>query len=170
MVLYLKDRTAENVHAAFVGEAKAVQRLLLFAEKAKEEGLAQVTSLFKAVAAAESVHAQRTFRMLEGSIRDTEANLELAFQKEKGVAGIEYGRMLREAEDEGEREAALAFSQAKDVEEGHAQLYKKALDHMIAQRETEYYLCTACGYVSDGKLPENCPICGAPKAKFEKIY
>jgi rubrerythrin len=157
------------VHTAYVAESKAYQRLLLFAQKAEEEGLPQIAHLFRAVAAAESVHARRHFEQLEESIKDTQSNLELAFQMESSVAGAEYGRMLREAEDDDEGEAALVFSQARDVEEGHAKLYKKALDHLIAQRETKYYVCTVCGYVADGKLPENCPVCGAPKTKFEKV-
>lgn len=164
----MKERTANNVHTAYVAEAKAVERLLLFAEKAEEEGLPQIAHLFRTVAAAESVHARRHFRRLEGSVGDTQSNLELAFQRESGVAGLKYGKMLREAEEDGEQDVALVFSQARDVEAGHANLYRKALDHLIAQRKTEYYVCTVCGYVADGKLPENCPICGAPKTKFEK--
>jgi rubrerythrin len=165
----LKEKTANEVHVAFVAEAKAVQRLLLFAEKAEEEGLPQIAHLFRAVAAAEAVHARRHFMQIEGSVKDTQSNLETAFQRESGVAGVEYGRMLREAEEEAEEGAALVFSQAKDVEEEHAKLYKKALDHLIAQRETEYYVCQVCGYVSDGEAPENCPICGAPSSKFKKV-
>jgi len=157
------------VHRAYVAEAKAVERLELFAEKAEEEGLPQIAHLFRAVAASESVHARRHFKQLEESVKDTQSNLELAFQREIGVAGVEYGRMLREAEEDGEGGAALVFSQARDVEEEHARLYKKALDHLIAQRETEFHVCTVCGYVSDGKLPENCPVCGAPETKFNKI-
>ncbi|MDH7564802.1 MAG: hypothetical protein QHH24_08045 [Candidatus Bathyarchaeota archaeon] len=34
---------------------------------------------------------------------------------------------------------------------------------------TEYYFCSACGYVADGKPLEACPVCGASKAKFQKI-
>jgi rubrerythrin len=157
------------VHVGFVGEAKAVVRLLLFAERAMEEGLPQIAALFRAVAAAEEVHARRLFGLLEGSVGDTEENLKQAFRSEVGVAGVEYGRMLREAEEDGEEEAALVFSQARDVEKEHARLYKKALDHLIAQRTTEYYVCQVCGYISDGKAPDNCPVCGAPKTKFQKI-
>lgn len=30
--------------------------------------------------------------------------------------------------------------------------------------------CTVCGYVYVGEQPPNvCPVCGAPKEKFEKI-
>ena len=38
----MKERTANNVHEAFVGEAKAYQRLLEFARKAEEEGFPQI--------------------------------------------------------------------------------------------------------------------------------
>ena len=164
----LKERTANNVHVAFVGEAKAYQRLLMFAKKADEEDLPQISHLFRAVVAAEGVHARRHFALLEGSVRDTQSNLEQAFQSENGVASLEYLRMLNEAEEDGEETAAVVFSQARDVEEGHARLYKRALDHLIAQRTTDYYVCSVCGYVADGKTPENCPVCGASKTRFEK--
>jgi len=48
----LKERTANNVHTAFVGEAKANQRLLMYAKKAEQEDLPQIAHLFRAVAAA----------------------------------------------------------------------------------------------------------------------
>ncbi len=165
----MKARTTSNVQLAFVGEAKAYQRLLMFAKKAEEEDLPQIAHLFRAVAAAEGVHARRHFALLETRIGDTQRNLEQAFQSENGVASLEYQRMLKEAEEDGEASATMVFSQVRDVEEGHAQLYKQALDHLIAQRTTDYLVCTVCGYVADDKIPEHCPVCGAPKAKFEKI-
>ena len=164
----MKDRTATNVHIAFVEEAKAHQRLLMFAEKAEREDLPQIAHLFRGVAAAEGVHSRRHFAMLE-SVADTQTNLERAFQSEKAVNGVHYPGMLREAEEDAEEAAALVFSQARDVEAEHAGLYKKALNHLIAQRATEYYVCTVCGHIADGQPPETCPICGAPKSKFEKV-
>ena len=169
MGMELKERTANNVHRAFVEEAKAHERLLIFAQKASEEDLPQIAYLFRAVAASESVHARRHFAQLEGSIGDTEENLERAFHLETGVASVEYRRMLREAHEDGEEAAALVFSQARDVEEFHAKLYKRALDHVIWERETSYFLCSVCGYVADGKIPENCPVCGAPSRLFERV-
>jgi rubrerythrin len=29
--------------------------------------------------------------------------------------------------------------------------------------------CTRCGYIMIGEIPENCPLCGAPKEEFEPI-
>lgn len=105
----LKERTANNVHATFVEEAKAAVRLLLFAERAESEGLPQIASLFRAVAVAEGIHAKRHFALLKGNIEDTQSNLEQAFQSEVSVAGVEYLRMLREADEDGEESAASCF-------------------------------------------------------------
>jgi rubrerythrin len=163
----LKNRTANNVHNAFVEEGKANQRLLLFAKKAEEEDLPQIAHLFRAVAAAEGVHSRRHFALLE-AVADTQTNLERAFQSETAVNGVHYPKMLREAEEDGEEAAALVFSQARDVEDGHAKLYKRALSHLIAETSTEYYVCAVCGYVSQRK-PRACPICNSPKSKFEKV-
>jgi rubrerythrin len=166
--LKLVKKTAENVHRAFVEEAKAYQRLLLYAQQADEEELPQIAHLFRAVAAAEGVHSRRHFSLLE-SVSDTQTNLENAFQSENAVNGVHYPEMLREAEASNEKAVAQIFSQARDVEAIHAKLYKKALDHVIAQRFTEYYLCTSCGYVAETSIPKTCPVCGVPSTEFEKV-
>ncbi|MCX5885519.1 MAG: hypothetical protein NT096_06390 [Proteobacteria bacterium] len=41
--------------------------------------------------------------------------------------------------------------------------------HSIEERETTYYVCSGCGYVSDGLLPDECPICGAKKERLRKF-
>lgn len=164
----MKDRTANNMHTAFVEEAKAHERLLMFAKKAEEEELPQIAHLFRAVAVAEGIHSRRHFAMLE-SVADTQTNLERSFQSENTVNGIHYPAMVREAEEEGEAAVSVVFSQIRDVEAFHANLYKRALNNLIAQRSTEYYVCTVCGYVAERELPENCPVCNAPKSSFEKI-
>jgi rubrerythrin len=164
----LKDRTANNVHTAFVEEAKAHERLLMFAKKAEEEELPQIAHLFRAVAAAEGIHSRRHFAMLE-SVADTQTNLERSFQSENTVNGIHYPAMVREAEEEGEAAVSVVFSQIRDVEAFHANLYKRALNNLIAQRSTAYYVCTVCGYVAEREPPENCPVCNAPKSSFKNI-
>ncbi len=164
----MKKRTATNLQIAFVGEAKAHQRLLLFAEKAEKEGLPQIAHLFRAVATSEGIHSRRHFALLE-VVGDTQSNLEQAFQSEKLVNGLHYSKMLREAEEDDEKKVSTMFSQVRDVEDGHAKLYEKALNHLIAERSTEYYVCKICGYTTERKMPEKCPVCSAPKSKFIKI-
>ena len=62
-----------------------------------------------------------------------------------------------------------AFSQSRDVESRHADLYKKALNDMLADRKSEYYVCQVCGYISENGAPENCPVSGAVKGKFQLV-
>src|SRR5208283_5203365 len=96
----------------------------------------------------------------------TEENLAESFESETRVAGVAYDRFIKDAEEVGDIPASVYFSQSKDVEEIHAKLYKEAMDHVLEERQTTYYVCDVCGYVSDGVLPEECPVCGAKKDRF----
>ncbi len=164
------EKTLDNLHLAFAGEAKAHIRLLAFARKADEEGYGQMARLFRAIAAAEEVHAANHLRALgENIVRGTEENLAFSFEREITINEVTYPQLILEAEEEGARAAALSFTYARDVEEGHASLYKKAMEHLLQDQSSDYYVCGVCGYTSDGVLPEECPICGAASEAFRKV-
>lgn len=160
-------KTLNNLKTGFGAESQAHLRNLAFAMKAEQESHPQVARLFRAIAEAESVHAFNHMRLL-GAVSGTQDNLESAFEREN-LAASTYPQFIREANEEGNASVATVLGYSRDVEKGHAQLYKKALAHMMAEKETEYYVCQVCGYVSDGVLPDECPICGAPKEKFRKV-
>jgi len=160
-------KTLKNLKKGFVAEAQAHLRNLAFAMKAEQEGYRQVARLFRAVAEAEGVHAFNHLRLL-GGVSDTQENLETAFEREN-LATNSYPQFIKEANEEENRHVAMIFSYSRDVERGHAKLYERALEHMLGDVDTEYYVCGVCGYVSDGQLPEACPICGAPKEKFRRV-
>ena len=161
-------KTLRNLKDAFVGESQAHARNLAFAKRAEQDELPQIAHLFRAVAAAEAVHAYRYFDQL-GLVRDTQENLNAAFERENMATVNIYPSLMREANEEGDEAVALVFSQARDVEKGHAKLYEKALQHMLAEGGTEYHVCQICGHVVDGSVPEECPICGAPGEQFNKV-
>jgi rubrerythrin len=160
-------KTLNNLKTGFVAESQAHLRNLAFAMKAEQEGYPQAARLFRAIAEAEAVHAFNHFRLLD-AVSGTQENLESAFEREN-LAASTYPQFVRVANEEGNTSVATTFIYSRDVEKGHAKLYKKALAHMMAEEETEYYVCQVCGYVSDGVLPDVCPICGAPKEKFRKV-
>ena len=160
-------KTLKNLKAGFIAESQAHLRNLAFAMKAEQEDYAQVARLFRAIAEAEAVHAFNHFRLL-GAVSGTQENLESAFEREN-LASNSYPQFVKEANEEGNTSVATTFSYSRDVEKGHAKLYKKALAHTMAEEEIDYYVCQVCGYVSDGVLPDECPICGAPKEKFRKV-
>ena len=162
-------KTEKNLAHAFAAESKAAARNAAFAQKAELEGHAQVARLFRAVSEAESVHARRYLMLMRGRIGTTEQNLETAFQNEIKAHVEAYPRLIREAAAEKQQAALKAFSRARDVESRHAELYKRALNDMLAERHTEYWVCQVCGYISEDEAPDKCPVCGAIKAKFKKI-
>lgn len=159
------DELKDALHQAYTGEAKAALRLKLFADTAEKEGYPQIAKLFRVISFSEELHGTRALRMLK-EIKDTQANLSSSFESETKVAGVAYDKFIKLAEEEGNKAASMYFSQSRDVEEVHAKLYKEAMDHMLEEKETTYYVCKVCGYVSDGILLEECPVCGAKKEKF----
>jgi rubrerythrin len=163
----MEEKTREHLYEAFVGEAKAHRRLLAYAERAEEDGFPEVASLFRAVSYAEGVHADNALRLLgEVVVKDTQENLEDSFEREETASQVTYTQFIRDAEAEGERRAAIVFSQARDAEEAHASLYKRAISCMLREEPCEYHVCDVCGLVVEGTPPEECPICGAKRERF----
>jgi rubrerythrin len=160
-------KTLKHLKSGFIAESQAHQRNLAFAIKADEEGYPQVAKLFRAIAEAEGIHAFNHLRLL-GAVASTQENLETAFEREN-LASSTYPQFIKEANEEDNAHVARIFGYSRDVERGHAKLYEKALEHMLGDVETEYYVCGVCGYVSDGDLPEVCPICGAPRERFRRV-
>jgi rubrerythrin len=166
----VSEKTRSNLYEAFVGEAKAHHRLLAFARRADDEGYPQIAKLFRAVAAAEGAHVERHLRLLgEAVVRSTEENLESSFERETSVNQVYYPQFIRQAEEEGERAAGLTFSQARDVEEGHAALYKHALSAMLRDEAHDFYVCQVCGYVAEREAPDQCPVCSANREQFRLV-
>ncbi|HUH66712.1 MAG TPA: rubrerythrin family protein [Syntrophales bacterium] len=162
------SKVDEALYQAYTGEAKAALRLKVFADKAKEEGYSQIAKLFRVIAFSEEIHGARALLVM-GMVKSTEENLAASFESETGVAGVAYSESIKQAEAEGNGAAVLHFSQTKDVEGVHAKLYKEAMSHVMEDRETTYHVCTVCGYVSDGVLPDECPVCGALKEQFTQF-
>ena len=71
------EKSIQNLKEAFAGESQANRRYLAFADKADQEGYPQVARLFRAAAAAETVHAHNHLKALK-AIGATAANLKEA--------------------------------------------------------------------------------------------
>ena len=166
----MKERTKENIYKAFIGEAKAYFRLLAYAQKADEENVPQIALLFRAIAEAERVHATRQLNLVKDLlVKDTDSNLEASFQREKTVSENAYPEFIKDAEEDGETSASLVFTHARDAESFHAKLYERALYSVIRDEVKAYHVCQVCGYVTDKKIPDKCPVCGASKENFKTV-
>ncbi|MBU0908796.1 MAG: rubrerythrin family protein [Proteobacteria bacterium] len=161
-------KTDENLHEAFAGESQANRKYLAFASKADKEGFAQAAKLFRAAAAAETIHAHAHLRALKG-VGATAENLQEAIAGETHEFKNMYPQMIKAAEAEGHKAALRSFQYANAVEKEHAALYQKALDSLeAAPAEYDYYVCSVCGHTHEKEAPEKCPVCGANANAFFK--
>ncbi len=164
-------KTIEDLKAAFAGESQANRRYLAFAKKADAEGLTQVAKLFRAAAAAETVHALNHFRAMDGAVSTTE-NLKTAIAGENYEWVTMYPEFINDAETESEKRALDSFKKAWEVEKVHEELYRKALNAVEGQQSlpaVDYYVCPVCGYTHEGPLQGSCPICHTRADKFERV-
>ena len=165
------SKSVDNLKAAFAGESQANRRYLAFAKKADEAGFPQIAKLFRAAAAAETVHANNHLRAMDG-IKGTAENLEVAIAGENYEVVTMYPTMLAEAQTEGDKRAAQTFNYALQTEKVHEVLYREAAETFTKGKdlpETEYYICPVCGYTHRGKMEGRCPVCNTPAERFEKI-
>ena len=163
--------THDNLQAAFAGESQANRKYLAFAAKADAEGHRQIAKLFRAVAAAETVHAHAHLRVM-GGVKETKQNLQAAIEGEGYEFKEMYPQFIKEAQAEGNTEAVTSFRNANSVERTHYELYSKALESLAAEKDLTagpMYVCSDCGHTVQGKAPEECEVCGASRSKFKEV-
>lgn len=167
----MKKMTEENLKSAFAGESQAHMRYLIFAEKAEEEGFLNVARLFRAIAYAEQVHASNHYNAL-GMIRSSVENLQTAIEGENHEVDEMYPAYSAVAKLQEEKGALRVLDWALQAEKIHAAMYQKAKQAMEGGKDVKLgpvYICKVCGYTVEGQEPDRCPICGAPKGKFQKF-
>ncbi len=162
-------KTSKHLLDAFAGESQANRKYLAYAKQADKEGHKEIAKLFRAAAAAETVHAHAHLRVA-GGIGKTAENLKDAISGETHEFTSMYPEMIRDAQAEGEKDAVRSFTYANEVEKIHADLYQNALENIDAPESVDsYYVCGVCGYTVANEKPDKCPVCGSSAKAFEKI-
>lgn len=157
-------KTEENLKAAFSGESMARNKYDYFAKVARKQGYLYIAKIFEETALNEHQHAKDEFKLLNG-IGDTKANLKEAIDGEHHETIEMYPGFAKEAEEEGNEEAARLFREIANVEKHHEERYRKLLDmvenNTVFKREKPIkWKCSKCGYIHEGKEPpEKCPSC-----------
>jgi rubrerythrin len=164
-------KTEENLKAAFAGESHARNKYTYFAKVARKEGLHCIAEIFEETAFNEMQHAKDEFKLLNG-IGDTVTNLKAAIEGEDYETVQMYPTFTKEAEEEGNSEAARLFEQIGKVEAQHRDRYKKLLERLengtlYKRDEPIRWKCSKCGYIIEGtEPPPKCPACQHPKEYF----
>lgn len=162
------SKTDKNLMDAFAGESQANRKYLAYAKVAEKEGFAQAAKLFRAAAEAETIHAHGHLRYA-GKIHGTLENLQDAIDGETYEFTKMYPDMIKDAEEEGNSAVAKYFGWVNEVEEVHANLYKKVLSAGGKGDDVDYYICPVCGYTHEGHMEDKCPVCGAAGKVFYSV-
>jgi rubrerythrin len=162
-------KSEQSLWEAFAGESQANRKYLAYADKADAEDYPQVARMFRAAAAAETVHAHNHLRAL-GAVRSTEENLKDAISGETHEFKTMYPEMIEHAKAEGNSKALRSFEFANRVEKTHAQLYEGLLATLESEQANyPYYVCPVCGHTVGEAAPDICPVCGTAGDKFMLI-
>ena len=119
-------RTEKNLWSAIVSEALANLKYNAYAQRAMQEGHPEVAQIFQEVAGAETVHGINHL-LVSGDLASTVENLRGIIEGEAEEAATIYPRMIREALEEGNREAADSFNLAMERERRHLEAFTEAL-------------------------------------------
>ena len=153
------------------GESQANRKYLAFSSKAEGDGLPQVAKLFRAAAAAETVHAHAHLRAM-GGIKSTTENLQAAVDGEGYEFREMYPPFLKRAQEEDDKPAVFSFKNALAVEEIHHGMYQDALETVKSGKDLpgqNIFVCPVCGNTVYDEAPDKCPICSVPGDKFIEI-
>ena len=123
------SNTERNLWNAIVGEAMALLKYNAFAAKAMEEGHPEIAQIFQEIAGAENIHGINHLKTV-GGIKTSLENLEGVTKGEAREISATYPRMIKEALNEGRRDAAQSFAIAMDREKHHLQAFLKASDDL----------------------------------------
>ncbi len=178
----MREMTAGNLRSAYGGESMAHMRYRTWANAAEKEGFPNTARLFRAIAAAEEVHANNHFTALReqaGAFTVTagagfglsKTSNHLAGAIEGEVFEIEemYPAYKEVARFQEEKEAVQSFHYALSAEKIHAEMYKKAKEIVDAGKDIALgpvQICLKCGYTHEGETPKKCPVCGATSEQF----
>jgi rubrerythrin len=176
-------KTIENLKAGIKGETTASAKYAAFAQKATEEGNANVAKLFLAASKAESIHANNHRKVLEGlgekmedftpefEVKTTAENLQAAIEGETYESTTMYPQFLADAKAENVEKATKSFTWAFDTEKKHQQFYTKSLEALNANAQNtlpmEYAVCPVCGNTyNKAMLDQKCAFCQTGNDKF----
>lgn len=177
--------TAANLRNAHGGESMAHMRYQFWGQQAEKEGYHNVARLFRAISAAEKIHAGNHFRefklagptdflctsMAVFNPGNTSQNLQGGIMGETYEITEMYPTYLETARFQGEKGAEQSFTYALASEKTHAELFQKAKRAIDAGKKDvdlgPVQVCKVCGWTYEGEAPDKCPICGVGRDQFQ---
>ena len=173
--------TYQNMQVTYGEALKRAAWYDRYAAAATTQRLSSLASLFRAVSRSEQIHAENFARMLDSagmepkkphidsiSVGQAGQYLKVAVQDENAQLDL-YPSLLATAKSEKVDEAVQMFQWDQKGDEQHADLFNGIFERGGKVPKVDYSVCTVCGYIMTSGNVKQCPVCGAPSDKFEKI-
>jgi rubrerythrin len=159
----------ERLLKAFGLAARASARKKVYGARAAAKGRKSLARLLRAMAASETVQARRLFNSLRGQIDMSDDYVATIFEQEVPALIAAYSEALEKDGEDEKRSLHLVMSQLRAAEKRIAAFYAKEAGDIRDSRVEKYHVCQFCGYIAAEKVPEKCPVCGAPASGFQEI-
>ena len=176
--------TIAGLRVAFQQETNDAARYLAYARQADVEGLAEVSSLFRAIARAEAIHAENQARILHSlgattrprveavNCGTTEENLHAAMASEDQQQHRSYPALVHRAKQERRNGIAERIQRIRDAEGQHGFVLSQALSNLRLSKSSDqryFYVCPDCGYTTEEVTFDRCPVCFGAGERFEML-
>ena len=174
--------TVKNLQSAYQGEANAMMFYSQCAQRAEDEGYADMAKLFRAAAASEEIHRANhrqaltklgapvpRFKPAMKEVKSTRENLAASAAEEREECRVMYPDYYRTARRENVPAAMQTFRYAREAERTHAQLFQRAYNRFGKRPATGYFVCRTCGMTVSDKVPAVCPTCRGSGLNYKQV-
>ena len=151
----------------FGAQSKTSIRYFAYASIAEKEGYRQVARLFKALAEAEKVQAINTLKII-GELDDSSNNLSWSIDNKTHDYTQRYPTFIEQADREGNPGASTSFRNVIKTSKAKIRLLNEALNNLGRNKDFDYWVCGACGFIDTGEMPVSCKNCSASRENFTR--
>lgn len=180
-----KEKTTANLKQTINVELTASAKYNAFAVQAEKDSLYNVGAMFRAVAKAESIHADNHLKVLEAlgvkgfnpeittfAVGNTFENLRNSIESETYEFTAMYPQVISEAKAENVENAVVSFGYAQDAEIIHSKIFAEALSKLSNDSgvSANYFVCSKCGFIYVDVPGAFCELCKTPSGKFRMFH
>ena len=154
--------TKTNHYFAYVFAqiSKAAARKKIYSRKAARDGRPEIAHFLRAMAESEAIQARRLFNSMFGPVDTSDDYLTTIFEKEVNDLLESYSELITYAT--AKRPVLLqALYQLRAAETRLRSFYSLDKKDADLKKDSRYFVCRFCGYLSPNRAPGKCPVCGA---------
>lgn len=169
-----QSQTFRNLEAAYEVELMANGKYGLYAKRASQEDLIEISLLFDTVSRNEQFIAERLRRIIHATTPDTTQNL-IESRDDVLMESNLYREFARTAIEEGYSEYASLFSGIANIMLSHHNAFENMIKdiergELFRKNQEGLWQCLGCGNIMSGLCAPNiCPICGYPQSYYQLL-